>query len=123
MQGRRISQEEKEKLQQMIEQGSTTGIDLDQDPRPVQSNEARLSLIMGCLGLASMLFISFMLSELWAPGLAIYFGIKGLHTINKKGGVLYFTGEGMAIAGILLGILSYVIFILKIIGTVISIRS
>ena len=123
MQRRQINPEEKEKLQRMIKQRSTAGIDLDQDPRPVQSNEARLSLILGFLGLVSVLFVSMFASELWAPGLAIVFGVKGLRTINKKGGVLYFTGEGMAIAGIVLGVLSYIIMILAIIGIVISIRS
>ena len=123
MQGRHISQQEKEKLQRMVEQGSTAGIDLTQASKPVQSNEARLSLVLGFLSLGSVLIISVFGSAFWLPGIAILLGVRGLYTISKKGRTLQFTGKGPAIAGILLGVLSYMILVLVLIGIFTRIRS
>lgn len=118
IQGRRIDQYQKEMLRQKIleQQGSSLS-DGQQGSKTVQSSEARLSLILGFCSVGCELIAPFFLFlGLWLPAVAIIFGVKGLNTINRKGGVLEFTGKGLAIWGILLGIFSYMLLALSLAG-------
>ena len=79
----------------------------------VDSIEAYTSLVMGLFGLGSMLFISIFWSAFWLPFLAILFGVRALRTI-REAKVLQIAGQSIAIAGISLGIISYIILALAI---------